>query len=78
MVCCIVLHEKKINKRFPSSNFIPDLCSHKRSYILWAESVISDSADTFLAVEAKNFNDFKNGALNLALIATMGLNCTMK
>lgn len=55
-----------------------DLCSHKRAYQYWAESVVSDNKDTFLAVAAKNFTYFRNGELNLSQIASMGLNCSLK
>lgn len=57
---------------------ILDLCSHKRAYQYWAESVTSENKDTFLAVEAKNFTYFRNGALNLSLLATMGINCSLR
>lgn len=58
--------------------FFLDLCSHKRAYHYWAESVTTNSKDAFLAVEAKNFTYFRNGALNLSILATMGINCSLK
>lgn len=58
--------------------FFLDLCSHKRAYRYWAESVTSNRKDAFLAVEAKNFTYFRNGALNLSILATMGINCSLK
>jgi len=55
-----------------------DLCSHKRAYLLWAESVLAKDDTTFLAVAAPSFDAFRRGLLNLANIALMGVNCSPK
>ncbi|XP_053958549.1 lipase member H-A isoform X2 [Anastrepha ludens] len=38
-----------------------DLCSHRRSWWFWAESVKNEFSEKFVAVKAINWTDFKNG-----------------
>ncbi|CAD7079410.1 unnamed protein product [Hermetia illucens] len=53
-----------------------DLCSHRRSWILYAESVIDEVPKKFLAVKAKSWDDFKKGRTEpLESYAVMGYNC---
>jgi len=54
-----------------------DLCSHKRAYILWAESVTALDNTTFLSAAAANFESFRRGILNLSRIALMGIDCSL-
>lgn len=51
--------------------FFTDLCSHKRSWMYWAESVIHQ--DSFPAVRCESWKEFQRGANGN--IASMGFDC---
>jgi len=53
-----------------------DLCSHRRSWRFWAESVKSKDHTTFQAVKADSWKQFKEGSYDSrAPVVSMGLNC---
>lgn len=53
-----------------------DLCSHRRSWWFWAESVASRKDKSFPAIKCKSYNDFKSGRCEEgSSIAYMGIDC---
>lgn len=63
----------KRNYKMLSDN---DLCSHRRSWWLWAESVRNKDEKSFPAVKCKNWDQFKEGKIDEdAPIAFMGIDC---
>lgn len=54
---------------------LKDLCSHRRSWRFWAESVAAKQTPTFHAVKSKNWSDFKKHRVDESYIIQMGLNC---
>lgn len=55
-----------------------DLCSHRRSWLFWAESVANKNKKSFPSVKCKNWEDFKEGRCDKeAPLAHMGIDCAM-
>lgn len=54
-----------------------DLCSHRRSWWFWAESVSSSKETAFHSVRARNWDDFKKGRVDEASTAYMGIDCSV-
>lgn len=55
-----------------------DLCSHRRSWYFWAESVKNSKEKSFPAVKCKSWDLFKEGKIDEeAPIAYMGIDCQM-
>lgn len=54
---------------------LKDLCSHRRSWRFWAESVAAKETETFHSVKSKNWSDFKKHRVDESYIIQMGLNC---
>lgn len=55
-----------------------DLCSHRRSWWFWAESVATKGDDSFPAIKCKSWDNFKTGACEQgAQLAYMGIDCPM-
>lgn len=55
-----------------------DLCSHRRSWWFWAESVASTDFPKFPAVKCKSWDHFKDGKCDEeAPLAYMGIDCPM-
>ncbi|KAG4068164.1 hypothetical protein HA402_001589 [Bradysia odoriphaga] len=52
-----------------------DLCSHRRSWRFWAESVAAKDTPTFHSVKSKSWSDFKKHRVDESYIIQMGLNC---
>lgn len=53
-----------------------DLCSHRRSWFFWAESVSSKHEKSFPAIKCKSYDDFKNAKCEEGSpIAYMGIDC---
>ncbi|XP_067621841.1 lipase member H-A isoform X2 [Eurosta solidaginis] len=64
----------------PKRNYKPltdnDLCSHRRSWWFWAESVKKEFSERFFAIKAKSWTDFKNERfLDGNTSAIMGQDC---
>lgn len=59
------------------SIFLPDLCSHQRSWQYYAESVSSKNKNTFLAVSARNWSRFRASDTNSTNVINMGLRCPL-
>lgn len=56
-----------------------DLCSHRRSWWFWAESVSNIHDNKFNAVQAKNWKDFKRkNAFVIDESVVMGIDCPVK
>ncbi|KAG5684759.1 hypothetical protein PVAND_013973 [Polypedilum vanderplanki] len=65
----------KRNYKMLSDN---DLCSHRRSWWFWAESVAAKDVKSFPAVKCKSWDHFKEGKYDEeAPIAYMGIDCPM-
>lgn len=65
----------KRNYKMLSDN---DLCSHRRSWWFWAESVKDKNEKSFPAVKCKSWKSFKDGHFDEeAPIAYMGIDCQM-
>ncbi|XP_070502244.1 inactive pancreatic lipase-related protein 1 [Chironomus tepperi] len=55
-----------------------DLCSHRRSWWFWAESVASVDTQKFPAVKCKSWDHFKDGKCDEdAPVAYMGIDCPL-
>ncbi len=54
---------------------LKDLCSHRRSWRFWAESVAGKDTPTFHSVKSKSWSDFKKHRVDESYIIQMGLNC---
>lgn len=54
-----------------------DLCSHRRSWWFWAESVKDIGEKSFPAVKCKSWDLFKDGKFEDGPIAYMGIDCQM-
>jgi Lipase len=55
-----------------------DLCSHRRSWWLWAESVAKKHEVSFHAVKCKSWDNFKEGKVEEdAPMGYMGIDCPM-
>lgn len=55
-----------------------DLCSHRRSWFFWAESVARKDEKTFPAFKCKSWDNFKEGRIEEgAEVAYMGIDCPM-
>jgi len=52
-----------------------DLCSHRRSWRFWAESVTLPVINTFEAVPATSWSAFKRHKVDESKVVTMGLDC---
>lgn len=53
-----------------------DLCSHRRSWFYWAESIANKDKKSFPAVKCKSWDHFKDGKCEQAAdIAYMGIDC---
>lgn len=64
----------KRNYKMLSDN---DLCSHRRSWFFWAESVTMKDEKSFPSVKCKSWDDFKEGRYDKeAPIAYMGIDCS--
>jgi len=63
----------------PPRNFRPltdnDLCSHRRSWRFWAESLTAPPGTAFPAVKADDYTDFTRGRVDRSQIAMMGIEC---
>lgn len=60
-------------------NLFSDLCSHRRSWFFWAESVTSKYPEKFIAVKAKSWKDFKLGHIeNTNEKIVMGIDTSTK
>lgn len=57
---------------------ILDLCSHRRSFKYYAESVMSPTGSTFQAVSAKSWSRFKVDDTNASNVVSMGIDCPTK
>lgn len=55
-----------------------DLCSHRRSFSYYSESVAAPKGTTFQAVSARNWSRFKDGDKNSSNIVNMGIDCSTK
>lgn len=53
-----------------------DLCSHRRSWRFYAESVGTPADTTFHSIKASNWLSFKLGRVDRDNIAVMGIDCT--
>jgi len=53
-----------------------DLCSHRRSWRFWAESLTAPPGTAFPAVKADDYVDFKRGLVNREQKALMGIECS--
>lgn len=53
-----------------------DLCSHRRSWWFWAESVASLENSAFHSANAKSWDDFKKGRIDESSIVNMGIDCS--
>ena len=63
----------KRNYKMLSDN---DLCSHRRSWWFWAESVATRKDKSFPAIKCKSYSDFKSGRCEEgSSIAYMGIDC---
>lgn len=57
-------------------HLIADLCSHRRSWWFWADSVASfPEKSAFHAAKAKSWDDFKKGRIDESSIVNMGIDC---
>lgn len=55
-----------------------DLCSHRRSWFFWAESVASKHEKSFPSIKCKNWDNFKEGrSEEEAPLGYMGIDCPM-
>lgn len=64
----------KRNYKMLSDN---DLCSHRRSWFFWAESVALKDEKSFPSIKCKSWDNFKEGRIEEgAEIAHMGIDCT--
>lgn len=55
-----------------------DLCSHRRSWFFWAESVANKEEKSFPALKCKSWDNFKEGKCDEdAPIAYMGIDCPL-
>jgi hypothetical protein len=55
-----------------------DLCSHRRSWYFWAESVAAKNEKSFHSVRCKSWDQFKEGKCDEdAPVAYMGIDCPM-
>lgn len=55
-----------------------DLCSHRRSWFFWAESVAAKNEKSFPSVKCKSWDNFKEGnSEEGAPMAYMGIDCPM-
>lgn len=52
---------------------IIDLCSHRRSWRFWADSVAHKEELSFPSVRAKSWSDFKKGRIDESQIVYMGI-----
>lgn len=52
-----------------------DLCSHRRSWWFWADSVASSEKSAFHSAKAKSWDDFKKGRIDESSIVNMGIDC---
>lgn len=52
-----------------------DLCSHRRSWWFWADSVRSADKAAFHSAKAKSWEDFKKGRIDESTIVNMGIDC---
>ncbi|XP_052865814.1 phospholipase A1 VesT1.02 isoform X1 [Anopheles cruzii] len=58
-------------------NSSEDLCSHRRSWWFWAESVAESNVPSFHSVRCKSWDDFKDGKVDRAApIVHMGIDCS--
>lgn len=64
-----------IGRENERSRLCADLCSHRRSWWFWAESVSSPPHAAFHAVRAKSWDDFKKGRIDESSITRMGIDC---
>lgn len=55
-----------------------DLCSHRRSWWFWADSVAAPENTAFHAVQAKSWDDFKKGRVDESTITRMGIDCSTR
>lgn len=55
-----------------------DLCSHRRSWWFWAESVAEKNTMSFHSIKAKSWDDFKKGRTDDSYIIRMGYDCPLK
>lgn len=72
---------KTLQPGCPKRNYRPltdnDLCSHRRSWWFWAESVAEGSARCFHSVRCKSWSDFKEGKVDrTAQTVHMGIDCS--
>lgn len=58
--------------------FCADLCSHRRSWRFWADSVANKDELSFPAVRAKNWSAFVNGRIEESPVVHMGIDCEAK
>lgn len=58
--------------------FVVDLCSHRRSWRFWADSVANPGHASFHSVRAKSWNDFKKGQTDPTVIVSMGIDCALE
>lgn len=57
------------------NDFYTDLCSHRRSWRFWADSVANPNELSFPAVKSNNWSAFKSGRAEKSLIVHMGIDC---
>lgn len=55
-----------------------DLCSHRRSWRFWADSVANRNQTSFHSVRAKNWSAFKRGRIDDSVIVNMGVDCSLE
>lgn len=81
---------KPRTNRNPANNTLPtpvslsrsitiylDLCSHRRSWWFWAESVAERGTQSFHSVRCKSWGDFKEGKVDrTAQVVHMGIDCS--
>ncbi|XP_062547945.1 endothelial lipase isoform X1 [Armigeres subalbatus] len=72
---------KTLQPGCPKRNYKPltdnDLCSHRRSWWFWAESVAEGSNPCFHSIRCKSWSDFKEGKVDRSgQIVHMGIDCS--
>lgn len=72
---------KTLQPGCPKRNYKPltdnDLCSHRRSWWFWAESVAERGTQCFHSVRCKSWGDFKEGKVDRsAQVVHMGIDCS--
>lgn len=74
---------KTLQPGCPKRNYKPltdnDLCSHRRSWRFWAESVAEKSTPSFHSPKAKSWDKFKRGVVESdGQTVQMGIDCPLR